>query len=457
MRDQYRSPTSQSNARQRRTVRVYRAIQKESAPASGRSDGDEHGDQTQQEPDSGLVRIDKNATVIRRIGGYAGDMGRLAKASSNTQLVPSKESDGVIQFQVSLRADQLARLWLREPSLTSDSVYAWSSKKGQWIPALSIADVATEITRARVDRMRMLTLLGAAGKSVSVLPPWQTRHQRRQLTSDPNAGGPLRLPALPAAVPATAAAAIGGRLAADSRTHYSPLVAFAEASESLWRLSRRWMANAKRYAEEALTLKSAPRRPPSRWTLIGGYAVVILLAPLGWFETQHNPGVSKSHPLGAKASQAPQSWVSVAALVPIHESREAVSNWRVLRHADPESPPRAAAARAPVEAKHNPTKPISIKLESFDPSAAGRAIDSAAARASECADGEVYGSVLVTFLPSGYVQDAKVVLFTGDAAQRTCMASRFRGVRIAPFSGGTPVMARKTFHVGAAPENYVQG
>ncbi len=86
-----------------------------------------------------------------------------------------------------------------------------------------------------------------------------------------------------------------------------------------------------------------------------------------------------------------------------------------------------------------------VKYGPFDPNVAERAISRAAARASECTDGDVYGNVAVTFWPSGYAQNVQMGLFTGDAIQRICITDLFRKIRIAPFAGA-PVTTRKNFH-----------
>lgn len=85
----------------------------------------------------------------------------------------------------------------------------------------------------------------------------------------------------------------------------------------------------------------------------------------------------------------------------------------------------------------------------FDAGIADRAIEKSTARAQDCADGDIYGKLVVTFFSSGYVQNVDFIQFSGDGIARNCVADLVGKLRISPFSGG-PVMVRKNIHVRGA-------
>lgn len=103
-----------------------------------------------------------------------------APSDSPTFAATAPLGDEAMPFQLSLRADQMARLWLREPTLNPNNVFAWSAEKGQWIPALKVPQVAMQITKTRIENVRRWSLPRESRKSGSIAPPTP----RPQLSED---------------------------------------------------------------------------------------------------------------------------------------------------------------------------------------------------------------------------------------------------------------------------------
>ncbi|HEY5956545.1 MAG TPA: hypothetical protein VIV60_08335, partial [Polyangiaceae bacterium] len=83
----------------------------------------------------------------------------------------------------------------------------------------------------------------------------------------------------------------------------------------------------------------------------------------------------------------------------------------------------------------------------FDTGAARRVLGSAAARASRCAaDGPASGSVIITFAPSGFVQNASMSGLSGKGVNAGCVLRAFQEARVSPFSGAA-VTVRKGFQI----------
>jgi hypothetical protein len=80
----------------------------------------------------------------------------------------------------------------------------------------------------------------------------------------------------------------------------------------------------------------------------------------------------------------------------------------------------------------------------FNASAARQVLVRAASQAHHCASGELSGSVLVTYEPSGAVGDVRVNALAGDLSRSECIVNAFRSARIAPFTGPRLVV-RKSF------------
>jgi len=94
---------------------------------------------------------------------------------------PVHLEDSVFQFQLSLRADQLAQLCAREPSLNPSNVFAWSARKGRWVAALTVPQVAEQVAKARIDRVRLWSMLCASRVSASAPPPRRPQLPARSL------------------------------------------------------------------------------------------------------------------------------------------------------------------------------------------------------------------------------------------------------------------------------------
>jgi hypothetical protein len=83
-------------------------------------------------------------------------------------------------------------------------------------------------------------------------------------------------------------------------------------------------------------------------------------------------------------------------------------------------------------------------LGAFNPVAARKVLSRAAWQARHCASGELSGSVLVTYEPTGAPSDVRINALAGDLSRSGCIVNAFRGARIAPFAGKRLVV-KKSF------------
>ena len=86
------------------------------------------------------------------------------------------------------------------------------------------------------------------------------------------------------------------------------------------------------------------------------------------------------------------------------------------------------------------------EVGAFDRGGARRALISAAQRVAYCGEGPISGSVVVTFVPSGFVRNVSLATLVGENVRADCVLRAFQAVRITPYSGA-PVTASKSFRV----------
>jgi hypothetical protein len=346
------------------------------------------------------------------------------------------------QFLVNMRADQLARLWLREPTLTSNDVQVWCNKKGKWVSALSVAEVSREISHARTERVRMLSALTAARNSVTILPPKRSHH-RPGCVGVPKslAESAERLLAPP-------------RIPVQSHHHWHKakfglVIAYFEdlVVRSIWMIRRPRVMNRLR--------AFIARQPRPQIGLFGTCVAVLLTVPLGIrhmhrVAAAHNLTTSNNHPtyrvtpILITAPPLPMPHEFIGQTAKPAESERAGLGTSKERQGDTH-PVASKRARTTVLTRMSNGKPngsASTKQGTFDATEARRAIDGVAARAvRECVDGSLYGNVTITFWPSGYGRDVRLQL-AGDSFQRSCVAQLFGGIKMSSFLGA-PVTIQK--------------
>lgn len=93
---------------------------------------------------------------------------------------------------------------------------------------------------------------------------------------------------------------------------------------------------------------------------------------------------------------------------------------------------------------NTPAAPAVASSGAFDPTVARLALSRAAWQAGHCASTDISGSVLVTYDPSGAVQDVNLSSLVGDQSRAPCIVSAFRTARISPFHGSR-VTVKKSF------------
>ncbi len=335
--------------------------------------------------------------------------------SSGTESI--NRSQPITQFQLSLSADQLARLWLREPNLNPSNVYAWSGKKGQWVAALSVPEVADQIARARIESVKMWSVLCASRISATMLPPPQRSQQ------------------------------LSGRIAPENQL----------PSPRASRLLPQSFDIAQQHTEDAAIPIALYRARGQR--LLRGHAfrkaswagvsiaAIAALVVVAWLSNNGKLTQTTIDPWITESTGKNQSNLNIATLFPMLIAAQSNSTQAgdVTTAIDPPLNPVTLPTRIDLPKK---TTPVSI-IPHFDAGIAERAIDKSTARAQDCADGDIYGKLVVTFYSSGYVQNVDFVQFSGDGIQRNCVADLVGKLRISPFAGG-PVMISKNIHVHGA-------
>ncbi len=350
------------------------------------------------------------------------------------------------QFQLSLCADELARLWLREPNLNPSNVYAWSSKRGQWVPALSVPEVADQIARARIESVKMWSALCASRISATLPPPPQlSRQLSGRIPTENQLSSPRGSLLLPQSFD-TARQTIkelGPQLKPSARWRHS-------RSQSLRNSIQRLVVGAgfqiDFYRTRARRLLRRHSVRIASWTGVS-LATIAAIVVVTWLShsgkrTQNILGDS----IADNAGRTPSN-LSVATLFPeyITAHSNATQVEKIMTSIGPQLNPETAPTRTDLSRR---TVPASV-MPHFDAGLAERAIEKTTARAQDCTDGDIYGKLIVTFFSSGYVQNVNFVQFSGDGIQRNCVADIVGKLRISPFTGG-PVMVRKNIHVRRA-------
>jgi hypothetical protein len=352
-------------------------------------------------------------------------------------------SQPTTQFQLSLSADELARLWLREPNLNPSNVYAWSGKRGQWVPALSVPEVADQIVRARIEGVKKWSVLCASRISATIAPPPQLSRQLSGGIPTENQLSSRR----------------GSRLLPQSFNivhHRTEELEPQIKTFAHWRYSRSerlrssirkqvvgagfqidfYRTRARRYLRRHVFRMAS-------WTGVSIAAVVVV----AWLS--HNGRRMQTileHSIAGKPGRT-QNTQNVANSLPtfIVAQPSAPKVDDVMTTIDPPLNSRTLPTLADL-----PKKPTAASvMQHFDAGTAERAIEKSTARAQDCTDGDIYGKLVVTFFSSSYVQNVDFIQFSGDGIQRNCVADLVGKLRITPFSGG-PVMVRKNIHVRGA-------
>lgn len=92
----------------------------------------------------------------------------------------------------------------------------------------------------------------------------------------------------------------------------------------------------------------------------------------------------------------------------------------------------------------NPHHDSGSAVAAFNANAARQVLTRAARQAHHCASGDLSGSVLVTYEPSGAVGNVRINALAGDLSRSECIVNAFRTARIAPFAG-SQLVVKKSF------------
>ena len=354
---------------------------------------------------------------------------------SPTRLADSEQGSAQeVQFQLTLRPDQLARLWLREPSLNPNNVHAWSKKQGKWIPALRVPEVAAQISKARIQSIQMWSALCASRTSATIAAPLRSRTALRQLPDVGPIPSNRLLPAPSLSFDENAIRSVTEKSAARSRSRWQQWARAGRAVRSLLaslldelhylklRISRRAKRHA--YALALLTYLSI--------------SLVTLAIVVSRLVGKHEHG----HKLSSTSIPAR---TNVAHFNPVKISAKPalVAADRTFAAITPVATPQPQEENLRGSIKKN----LSARpMARFDNAAAIHVIDRAVTRARECVEGDIYGKLAITFFPSGYVQNLDFVQFSGDPTQRVCIETLLAQLRVSPFIGG-PVTVQKSLHI----------
>jgi len=355
-------------------------------------------------------------------------------------------SQPIIQFQLSLSADQLARLWLREPNLNPSNVYAWSRKKGQWVAALSVPEVADHIARARIESVKMWSVLCASRISATMPPPPQHSRQLsgriapgNQLSSPPRS----RILSQSLDIAQQRTEELGPQLKSFPLLSRSRSVHLRNSIQRLV-VEAGFQIDFYRTRARRLLRRHAFRMASRAGVSLAAIAALVVVA---WLSNKGNRTQKILEPWIAESPGRSQSNLNTSSLFPMFIDAQSNSTkvGDVMTAIDPPLNPATPPTRIDLPKK---TTPASV-MPHFDAGIAERAIDKSTARAQDCTDGDIYGKLVVTFYSSGYVQNVDFVQFSGDGNQRNCVADLVGKLRISPFTGG-PVMVRKNIHVHGA-------
>jgi len=307
------------------------------------------------------------------------------------------EVERVTQFQLCLRPEQLARLWLREPSLKPTNVFAWSEVEQQWVPALKVPEIAAHLTRARIESVRMWSVL-CASQTPTNAPgaPRKTRFSLRRFS------------------------AVMQRHFYISRTRTGEMEAAA-------------IARTRVRAETHVGPKS-----------IIGRSVASLMNWVAWLSNCALRQVKRNMSLVSLflyfSISSLASGIVVARLVGMQRHGAITANMEsvVPFTARPDS--EIHAANPGFEQRDTAT--TLARSQSFNASAAEVAVNEALRNAKACSLRNVHGKLALTFASNGRAEHVTFTLFSGNSNQRGCLSQYLGQIALEPFTGGPATVQR---------------
>ena len=331
------------------------------------------------------------------------------------------------QVGIVLPSEELAELWVQQGHLSDETTFVWSDHRHSWVPLKAVPELQSAIIQAQRQHAEHLS----QAMTLLPLPPI----------------GPGSGPALPARMQNPMKRSRRVRTSSERLQDFLiKLLAWTGHARIL--VSRDFSWSQRRRAIVAI----------SRHRGAQGLAVALVLAIVtgaAWPRSlKETPGAatlprkeylesstaqSESLPAGNRASSSPSldiiSIESLPLVTEVSPKNSPVRHWR--SPSDFVKPMQMTLASDKKLVSNGDYLP-------FDATAARQALDYVASRTRHCTNSDVSGSVLVTFQPSGSVQDVSLTSIAGDVRSTSCILGLFRTARVTPFSGG-PVTVKKSF------------
>ena len=334
------------------------------------------------------------------------------------------------QVGLVLQSDELAQMWLQQGHMNDETTFVWSKYRQTWVPLKAVPELQNAIVRAqseKIEHSSQASLVAPAASGFAVeLPRFQ------------NESGYL--------------ARVRG-WAERLRDAVAHNLDWADHAKVLVSLRANWL-------QRKQAIAALGKYRSAQWLtlgLIGGVALASLLPQ----------SVTNEDRAAAANQRASGSTLALAAMDPIGDKGKAAESRVDLAPitidslplvTEPSPKPRATyASRASLwtarkaahsaAASSNNSSPSPTARLPFNVTDARKALEYAASRIRQCTSGEASGSVIVTFQPSGTVQDVSLSSMAGEVTQTSCVLGMFRAARVTPFSGG-PVAVKKSFRVG---------
>ncbi len=336
------------------------------------------------------------------------------------------------QVGLVLESDELARMWVQQGQMNDETTFVWSKYRQTWVPLKSVPELQNAIVRAQsgpIEHSSRVSVVRPAASWFAVELP-RFRNESGYLARARNWAEWVR-------------GAVARHL--DCGDHAKVVV----SRHATWQQRKQAIA-------------AICKHPSTQWLTLGLVAVLGLATLLPRSLTGENRTSLVSHPASGSTparvkadligSAAGETANALANLAPI-----AIGSLPLVT--EPNGRPRAMyapkatlwtarkAARSVAASNSNNTSPSSAARAPFNVSEARKTLDYAASRIRQCTSGEASGSVIVTFQPSGTVQDLSLSSMAGEVTQTRCILGMFRAARVTPFVGG-PVAVRKSFRVG---------
>jgi hypothetical protein len=320
---------------------------------------------------------------------------------------PRQFERSALQVGILLRGDELDRLWQKNAGALAERLFVWSEHTASWVLLRTLRQASAAAVQAPIERMTQ--------RSVG-------RHEADTQFANPAApAGRQGSEERAELVDLTSQARLLGTFF--TRGHMPGLVALIFGIVAALALLPQ-----RRVADGAQSLTPSPAVFPP-------LLPVVLPTPSGG-GVPRTKRAQVADPLGSR--EAALEGFDTSAMPDIVPAEELPL---VGSDGGPTLPSGNGSSAVPAVTRL-------FNLRQFDTHLARRAIDGAVFQARRCTHGEVSGSVLITFEPSGAATDVRFNSMSGDTSRAKCLMAAFQAARVGPFAGN-PVVVKKSFLVNS--------